>query len=519
MAGVDIAAVLDDLADLHDALITVRGSDGALVAKAGATPGADFVTGVAELPASTGVQAVVEVSTTSPVSNPGRIAQHAALVVERLASVRAEADALAQELLDRYEEVTLLYDLSREVGVMLNVERAAQTALGRSLEVIPARLGMVFIATPDGDLVPIATGGSDHGDGALARLGRWAALQAMRRATYVMVHTGEALDGDTHTAQAPVLAVPLQVGEGEDVPGTAPGVLVYVGHGTAGMFSAGQAQLAATVARQLALGLENARLVAEVREKEGLERELELAAGMQRSLLPAKAPTVPNASLAAACLPATRVGGDYYDYLPGPDGVVNALVADVTGHGVGPGLIMAMTRSVLRAELRDRRPLPAALASTNAVMWEDLAATGVFITLFAVRYDPATRELRYVNGGHHPALLRHPDGSVEELDSDAMPLGLLPDPPYEEGVVVLEPGAVVLIFSDGVVETRSPDGELFGTPRLLDLVTRLGAEGKLIPEVLDVLERFKGGGPQLDDVTLVELRVAGEGEQSRRLPS
>lgn len=79
------------------------------------------------------------------------------------------------------------------------------------------------------------------------------------------------------------------------------------------------------------------------------------------------------------------------------------------------------------------------------------------------RYDPATRELRYVNGGHHPALLRHPDGSIEELDSDGMPFGLLPDPPYQEGIVVLEPGAPVLIFSDGV-QARA-QGDACGRPR------------------------------------------------------
>ncbi len=436
-----------------------------------------------------------------------------------LVSLRADVDALSDELLNRYEEVTLLYDLSRELGVVLDVERAAHTALTRTLQVIPAQWGMVLVGKGANDQFPVATAGDDVPEGRYATLAHIAAREAVRLVAQVMVHSGGSVDPQGAPVSDPVLAVPLYTGdEGSDDVATA-GVLVLVGHRGDDRFSAGDAQLAAAVARQLSLGVENARIVAELREKEGLERELELAADMQRSLLPASAPQMSNASLAAACLPAAQVGGDYYDFVPGDDGVVHAIVADVTGHGLGPGLIMAMTRSVLRAELRGPRSLPSALASTNTVMWDDLVATAVFITLFAVRYDPSTRQLGYVNGGHHPALLRHRDGSVEELDSDGMPLGLIADPPYEEGSRMLEPGALVVIFSDGIVEARAPDATMYGTPRLRELVAKQGngSAGALVRSLLDDLDRFRGGVTQDDDVTVVVLRVDSPNDRAERL--
>jgi len=423
-----------------------------------------------------------------------------------LEALRLDVGALSEELLTRYEEVTLLYDLSRDLGVVVDVETASQTALQRTLHVIPAQWGTVVLQNGPDDLVAAATAGTAGPEGPYVGLADSAARAAIRLMAQVMVHSGSRIEKRGEPVPQPVLAVPLLSAAGTG----AAGALVLVGHGGESRFSAGDGQLASAVARQLSLGLESARIVAELRAKEGLERELELAAGMQRSLLPSVAPRMSNASLAAACQPAAHVGGDYYDFVPGDDGIVHAIVADVTGHGVGPGLIMAMTRRVLRAELRGPRALPAALASTNAAMWDDLVATAVFITLFAVRYDPTSRELGYVNCGHHPALLRHPDGSVEELNSDGMPLGLLPDPPYQEGRRVLEPGALVVLFSDGIVEARAPDATMYGTPRLQELVARAGDRSaqELVTCMLDDLKSFRAGTAQDDDVTLVVLRVS-----------
>jgi sigma-B regulation protein RsbU (phosphoserine phosphatase) len=224
---------------------------------------------------------------------------------------------------------------------------------------------------------------------------------------------------------------------------------------------------------------------------------------VQSQLLPVRPPELPGTSLRGVCRPAASVGGDYFDFVS--DGrSVTALVADVSGHGVGPGLMMAMTRTALRRELTGECGLPSALEAVNHLMWDDMVATGLFITLFCIRYDSHTGVLSYVNAGHHPALLRRADGVVEPLDGDGYPVGLIPDPSYEETTVVLGGGDAVLLFTDGVVEERSATGTMFGSDRLTETVGR--TDGDIIGSVLHAVEGFRRAAPQQDDITLVELR-------------
>jgi serine phosphatase RsbU (regulator of sigma subunit) len=435
---------------------------------------------------------------------------NAALIAE-LAVLREDVNSLASELLNQYEEITLLYDLTRDLGVVLDLGAASEIALVRSLEVIPATFGVVLVGDSPDDLTTVASSGGTEPNDRLRLLAGEAARMAIVNGSQVMVHAGGFLHEGGGPVDGPVLAAPLLASNAATVGGAA-GALVFAGHGDADRFSAAEAQLCAVVARQLAQGIENARLIGQLREKERLESELELAADIQRSLLPKRAPEVVGATFAARCLPAAQVGGDFYDYVAGPGGMIHAVVADVVGHGLGPGLIMAMTRSVLRAELRSKESLADAVTATNAVMWDDLVATEAFITLFAVRYDPRSRRLSFVNGGHHPAMLRHRNGEITDLSSDGMPFGLLPMPPYEERARYLAPGEIVLIFSDGVIESCAPDGAEFGSMRLRALVAEAGGGSAeaLVERVVADLTSFHGPGPQEDDITLLALCVTDD---------
>lgn len=432
-------------------------------------------------------------------------------------SLRAEVDALTTQLLTCFEEVTLLYDLAQDMGVVVDVEKAAGTALARILQVIPATLGMVLIGPHPELLESVASYGDIGADGSRCLVARESAAVALERGVQVMVHAEGSIRPGGAPAEEPVLATPLFHRNKADAGMGAHGVVVFVGHDGSDRFSAGEAQLGAVVASQLAHGVENAHLISQLREKERLESEVALAAQMQRSLLPPRAPILAQASLAAVCLPAAQVGGDYFDFVTGLNGAVDVVVADVTGHGLGPGLIMAMTRSVLRAQLRGPSSLPGAMGATASMMWDDLVSTEAFITVFAARFDPTLRLLRYVNGGHHPALLRRRDGSIEELTSEGMPFGLISSPSYEENSRVLEPGDVVLIFSDGLVEANAPDGTEFGTPRLRELLakSRPCSADDLVTDVLAALRRFLEEGPQEDDVTIAALIVQGDLDRDR----
>ncbi len=504
----EVARLLEQLAAVHRSSLTVM-QDGHWVASFGTADagGSAAVAHARLLPAAIHLVVPGDAAVSAPA-----LAEHVAQLVDQVHGLRSDVDLLTEELLERYEEVTLLHEVSSDLGVVVDVRGAAQAALARALKVIPAGLGEVLLGGAEsGDLVEVASVRTiDHGDANHAVAHAVAHVSLDRRAQ-VLVHAGQEVPGTGLVTAEPVLAVPLRFeGTGSDE-GAPPGALVLVGHELEPRFSAGEAQLAATLARQLALGIENGRLVSVLRGKERLERELELAAGIQLQLLPAAAPPVAGARARGVCLPAEQVGGDYYDFVMTDDGALTVVVADVTGHGVGPALIMAMTRSVLRAQFASTSSLTQALTATNTTMWDDLLATGLFITVFCVGFDPTSRRLTFVNGGHHPALLRRPDGRVESLDSDGLPIGLLDDPSYEQGEAVLEPGSVLLVFTDGVVENRAPDGSLFGTPRLVEFLTEHGEQPDLIERLLAELEEHRAGAPRQDDITIVELRCDGSG--------
>ncbi len=426
-------------------------------------------------------------------------------------ALQADVDSLTSELLNRYEEVTLLYDLASEMGVVVDVASAAATALNRSLQVIRAHFGVVFIGTAADELHLVAHSGDPGAADSRHRLAAAVARLVLRQPTLLIAHAGERVPGLETGLDEAVLASCI-IGAAVTASTDPQGVIVYIGPQDDERFSAAEAQLSRVVAGQLGRGMENAQVINELREKERLESDLNAAAEIQRSLLPRRPPVVRGANLSAECLPATKVGGDYYDFFTAPNGDVNIVVADVTGHGLGPGLIMAMTRSVLRAELRRADSLVEALSATNAVMWDDLVATDIFITLFVARYDQDIGRLRYVNGGHQPALIRRRDGSTVELTSEGMPLGLVPTPIYEEETVDLYPDETVLVYSDGVVEAESPRGELFGEARLREAVSEavVDTAEEMVSVVLDQVSRFRGSDIQDDDVTIVALHIASD---------
>ena len=427
-----------------------------------------------------------------------------------LSALRSDVDSLTVELLDRYEEITLLYDLAKEMGVVVDLEGAAATALRRSLQVIPALFGIVLVGRRSGGFTTVAACGEAGTEDSRSAIACLAATEAVRAGSPITVNAGHPLMVGGRPLEEPVLVAPLTVSGAATTEANLVGVLAFVGHADSDRFSAAEAQLCAVVAGQLGQGMENARVVKQLREKDRLEADLDVAAGIQGSLLPGHPPLLHGAQLAAACLPAAQVGGDYFDFLPDTHGAVSIVVADVAGHGLGPGLIMVMARSVFRAELRHATSLAAALQATNMVMWDDLVATEAFITVFVARYQPETRILHYANAGHPPALLRHTDGSIEELTGDGLPLGILTTPSYELSSRQLDHGDAVLIFSDGVVEASAPDGGAYGIGRLKTLFQSHGdaSPADVVAKVLAEVAEFEEATIQNDDITVVVLHVS-----------
>jgi len=263
------------------------------------------------------------------------------------------------------------------------------------------------------------------------------------------------------------------------------------------------------IGTQAAIAIYNSRLVEELKEAERVKREMEIARRIQMSLLPEEPPQVKGLELAGRCVPASAVGGDYYDFFPA-DGQVSFLVADVSGHSVGSALMMAITRSVLRSEIARGKSPAEVLANTNAAMYEDLSQAELFITAFYISYDKRTRIITYANGGHNlPFVWRAREGSYTLLDGDGMLIGVLEDVSYEERTTELQLGDVLVLYTDGVTEARNKGGEQFGEERLYQVVeekSHLSAQ-ELLDEIYRRVRQFSGELAQRDDITMLIMKV------------
>jgi sigma-B regulation protein RsbU (phosphoserine phosphatase) len=286
-------------------------------------------------------------------------------------------------------------------------------------------------------------------------------------------------------------------------------------------------KLAQLVADQTSVAIANHQLTVELRAKERQDRELEIASEIQLRLLPRKCPTIKGLDVAAKCLTASRVGGDYYDFIPANydqwdkdiGEVANApcepwsiVIGDVMGKGVPAGLIMTMTRGMLRAEVLNRHSPARVLKHLNRVMYADLDKSHRFVTLFYSEYDPQTRILRYANAAHNPPLLwRAKQNQMIPLDTEGMLVGLEPSSEYKEDKIKLESGDTILFYTDGLTDAVNLHNERFDEPRLISCFQYASENYHTAAEILDYLltqvQRFIGvENETTDDMTLVVIR-------------
>ncbi|MEN8132969.1 MAG: SpoIIE family protein phosphatase [Pseudomonadota bacterium] len=254
--------------------------------------------------------------------------------------------------------------------------------------------------------------------------------------------------------------------------------------------------------------------VTELRRAEEERHELEIAKQIQLSLLPRAPLQIDSAFIAGYCLPATHVGGDYFDYFS-EQNTVDIVIADVSGHSVGAALVMAETRSTLKAEAhRKRKAEPRGtgdiLNALNVLLYEDLNRADLFITMFYMRYNTETKRLNYANAGHNcPLLLVHGASTCRELDAEGLILGINKEVEFEEKSASLQKGDIVLLYTDGIIEAQNQEDEFFGRSRLNDLLVahRQCAPQKVISEIIHELQSFSQSSSFSDDISMVVLKV------------
>lgn len=278
-------------------------------------------------------------------------------------------------------------------------------------------------------------------------------------------------------------------------------------------YSADDRHLLNTLATQAAPALRVAQLAlqqqAEARARERLEHELRVARIIQETLLPKELPDLPGWRVAAHWQPARAVSGDFYDFFQFPDGRLGLVMGDVTDKGVPAALVMATTRSVLRAAAENLNSPAKILEQANEHLCPDIPAN-MFVTCLYLILDPATGHVRMANAGHNLPCQNTEQG-VLEVRATGMPLGLIPGMTYEEKETTLAPGNGLFIYSDGLVEAHNPQHEMFGFPRLRQKLAECSQQQKtgnanVIEFLLEDLTNFTGQGwEQEDDVTFVTL--------------
>ena len=271
-------------------------------------------------------------------------------------------------------------------------------------------------------------------------------------------------------------------------------------------------QVLQTVARQTGLALEVSELAhslaAEAAQRAKVNREIEIAREVQERLFPQEMPRIPGATVAGHCRPALGVGGDYYDVINLEDGRLGLAVGDVSGKGISAALLMASLRASLRGVTLDSpRDFANLMHKVNKLVYE-ASASNRYATFFFAAFDPKTRRLECVNAGHNPPVLLR-KGAVIRLEADGPVVGLLPNAPYTEQSLTLEPGDLLILYTDGISEAMTNDDEEWGEERMIASATAV--RNKSAADVLKAMfadaDQFTAGAPQHDDMTLLVLQL------------
>lgn len=239
-------------------------------------------------------------------------------------------------------------------------------------------------------------------------------------------------------------------------------------------------------------------------------RDMELARQIQLSLLPTTPPELPGIQLAGCCVPATHVGGDYYDFYKHENGIIDLVVADVSGHSFGAALMTAEARSVLRTQIHTFSGTGEVLASLNSNLHDDLDQAGLFITLFYVKYDAINRTLFYSNAGHVPPLLfRQSETACRKLDAEGLIIGVRKGEVYEEKQIQMQEGDILLLYTDGITEALNSADEQFGLARLCSSLMAKHTESpqSIIDAIIMEVAAFTGTSAMEDDVTMIVMKV------------
>lgn len=411
-------------------------------------------------------------------------------------------------------DLSALLEISRQLSATTELAALLATVERSCLQVLDCERTTIFLfdAKADELVSRVATGIGPSTDAGEIRFaaGRGIAGEVLRtRAVlnipdaYSDARFNAEVDRQTGFRTRNLLTCPLL---GHD--GSAVGVLQALNK-RGGSFGPWEEHLILTFAAQVGVAVQRQQLLAVFAEKQRIQADLDLARSIQQGLLPARAPIVSGFDLAGWNRPADATGGDFFDFHHLASGRIAVTLADVSGHGIGPALLAAECRALLRASLALSPDLARVVRLVNDLLAADMGG-GRFITAFVGLLDPAARRCELLSAGQGPMLLyRASTGSVADVPTSGVPFGILPRMDYDPAEVIdFAPGDALVLCTDGFFEWPDPSGDRFGTDRL-QAVIRTNHHLRsvdLIEELVRAVEAFASGVAQQDDLTAVILK-------------
>ena len=385
----------------------------------------------------------------------------------------------------RLWELESLYDIGLSIASTLNVDELADEILFRMISLTNARRAALFLREASGSFTLYRSFGDIPADFLEQELSE-----------------GKPLTFENGM----VVAVPIK-GSNDAVIGVLAAAERETREGGIGAFEENELRLLALFANQVAIALENARLHRQALEKQAMERELELAATIQRDILPKSIPQMEGIEIAALSRPARQVGGDYHAFFI-RDGVLTALVADVAGKSMPAALLVSALHAVIQLLFAEGREIGEIATELNRHIhrW---SAENKFITMIMVSIDPEAETIRFVNAGHNPAYMIT-NGRIDTMKSHGLPIGILPQTRYLVQTRPFPAGSCAVLYSDGITEAEDVAGEEFENARLEALLQEhIDCNASLVrDQIADAVDAFVGEAPQKDDQTLVVVRRA-----------
>src|SRR6267142_1751149 len=403
----------------------------------------------------------------------------------------ASGDRTTSGLLEAIEgartkpEKTVAERVAREGDLLALISKVGITLLASSTldETLEQIVSLVFEAVPaDRCLLMMRDEGSEDMRVAVARLrdrvGEVGEIRVSRNVMDEVIMRGKSVltsdaQHDPRFASGTmvlqgvrsVLAVPL--GVSEKVFG-----IIYADSPMAeGRFTEDHLKVLTTLASVAAIRVANTRLLDEQLQRERMEHELQVASEIQQRFQPTSAPQVPGYELQGISFPCYEIGGDYYDFIQREDGRLIVTLGDVSGKGTAAALLMSSLHAAVHAQADTHDSIVKTISAVNKYLVESIPPNR-FVTLFYAELDPQHGSLTFLNAGHNPPLIVHTGGTMEQLASGGLPLGIMPNADFREGRTQLYPGDVLVIYSDGVSEATNPNAEEFGPTRLYEVVAR-----------------------------------------------